>query len=393
MSLKAMQNTVFLTLSQMSEVNLLGFRKLSWQALSDVIYQLLGHAELSWLSSQVEKQTAIIEREIPQHVRAAPNAKMFLRSYWYRACSTCHLNCEEMHLYTVARWDWLITSSGVHKKSLDIAQLFSACASMVVALTTCWPQTESISHWQVLRNFKRFLNRFCMYAALHHQSLFIAFICHSLARRWPSCLLQHRGTCMSKPFNRNSACLSSQQSLFSVHQAFQAMQLIHLPFYHNAIQTPFPNFCNPHMCRRFLVNLNICFWIQFEWFEHNGPERSTCRWLGWQWCFVCSFYLQLGLLQLECSAFTASCMAASALSNALEMFGKPAWSLALQHYSAYTQQDLYACKQVQKETQRTVAADHLRTIWRGYHEGHGYEHYQSEWDRAIWLISCAGRVP
>ena len=52
---------------------------------------------------QVEERTAEVERETPGYVRSAPNAKMFLRSYWYKATTACYLSREEMHYYTVAR--------------------------------------------------------------------------------------------------------------------------------------------------------------------------------------------------------------------------------------------------------------------------------------------------
>ena len=103
---------------------------------------------------------------------------------------------------------------------------------------------------------------------------------------------------------------------------------------------------------------------------------------------VCSFYLQLGLLDLDCSAFPASCVAGAALSNALEMFGKEAWTPALQHYSAYTHEDLQPCKAKQREVQSTLAAEHLRQIWRAHHENHGYEEFKEEWAKALLLIAC-----
>lgn len=105
----------------------------------------------------------------------------------------------------------------------------------------------------------------------------------------------------------------------------------------------------------------------------------------------CSFFLQLGLLDLECSGFAASCVAASALSNALEIFGKPAWSPALQHYSAYTLNNLAACKSRLWQAQSFLAAEHLRQMWRAYHENHGYEEYRQEWAKALFLIACPER--
>lgn len=101
-----------------------------------------------------------------------------------------------------------------------------------------------------------------------------------------------------------------------------------------------------------------------------------------------SFFLQLVLLDLDCSAFPASCVAAAALSNALETFGKAAWSPALQNYSAYTHEDLLPCKRKQQELQASLAAEHLRQIWRARHENHGYDEYQQEWARALLLIAC-----
>lgn len=94
------------------------------------------------------------------------------------------------------------------------------------------------------------------------------------------------------------------------------------------------------------------------------------------------------MLDLECSGFPASCVAAAALSNALETFGKPAWGPELQHYSAYTLADLLPCKLKQRDVQATLAAEHLRQIWRAHHEAHGYHEFEDEWTRALLLIAC-----
>ena len=96
----------------------------------------------------------------------------------------------------------------------------------------------------------------------------------------------------------------------------------------------------------------------------------------------------MGLLDLDCSGFTASCVAASALSIALEIYGKPAWSPALQHYSAYRLQDLAPCKRKLQHVQDTLGAERLRRIWRAHHENHGYDEYKDEWVKALCLISC-----
>lgn len=60
-------------------------------------------SDRTYTPAQVEDITAVIQRETPAHVRAAPNAKMFLRSFWYRAVMARIVTSEQMHLYTVAR--------------------------------------------------------------------------------------------------------------------------------------------------------------------------------------------------------------------------------------------------------------------------------------------------
>lgn len=60
-------------------------------------------SDRTYSPAEVEQLTAIIQQETPEYVRTAPNAKMFLRSFWYRAATEGLLNSDEMHLYTVAR--------------------------------------------------------------------------------------------------------------------------------------------------------------------------------------------------------------------------------------------------------------------------------------------------
>jgi hypothetical protein len=40
---------------------------------------------------------------VPERLKKAPNAKMFLRSFWYRAVLKEAVVPDEMHLYTLAR--------------------------------------------------------------------------------------------------------------------------------------------------------------------------------------------------------------------------------------------------------------------------------------------------
>ena len=52
---------------------------------------------------QVEEWTAVVESSIPDRLKHAPNAKMFLRSFWYRAMISGIIAQDEMHVYALAR--------------------------------------------------------------------------------------------------------------------------------------------------------------------------------------------------------------------------------------------------------------------------------------------------
>lgn len=71
---------------------------------------------------------------------------------------------------------------------------------------------------------------------------------------------------------------------------------------------------------------------------------------------MCSFFLQLTLLDLECSMLPASLLAAASLANSLEVYGKAVWPVIVQQYSAYTLADLTkARRQIQAVCSRTFA--------------------------------------
>lgn len=69
---------------------------------------------------------------------------------------------------------------------------------------------------------------------------------------------------------------------------------------------------------------------------------------------VCSFFLQLSLLDLPCAAYSPSLVAAAALSNAFELFNKDSWLQSLQQHSAYDNMDVHECKDRLKEMQATT---------------------------------------
>lgn len=60
-------------------------------------------SDRTYSPAEVETLTRSIERETPDFVEECPNAKMFLRTFWYRALLESWTDREEMHIYIVAR--------------------------------------------------------------------------------------------------------------------------------------------------------------------------------------------------------------------------------------------------------------------------------------------------
>lgn len=60
-------------------------------------------SDRTYTPEEVESMTRIVADTTEEHVKDAPNAKMFLRSLWYRAIMSTLLSADEMHIYTVAR--------------------------------------------------------------------------------------------------------------------------------------------------------------------------------------------------------------------------------------------------------------------------------------------------
>ena len=60
-------------------------------------------SDRTYTSEEVESMTRTVASTTPEVVKDAPNAKMFLRSLWYRAIMSTLLSADEMHVYTVAR--------------------------------------------------------------------------------------------------------------------------------------------------------------------------------------------------------------------------------------------------------------------------------------------------
>lgn len=60
-------------------------------------------SDKTYSSEEVVKMTDEVQRSIPAHLRQAPSAKMFLRSFWYRLTAAQEVDSSKMHIYTLAR--------------------------------------------------------------------------------------------------------------------------------------------------------------------------------------------------------------------------------------------------------------------------------------------------
>ena len=57
-------------------------------------------------SDAVEVMTSTVVQTIPEHVKHAPNAAVFLIRLWHCATLSTLLSVDEMHIYSVAGFSW-----------------------------------------------------------------------------------------------------------------------------------------------------------------------------------------------------------------------------------------------------------------------------------------------
>lgn len=113
------------------------------------------------------------------------------------------------------------------------------------------------------------------------------------------------------------------------------------------------------------------------WYRVTLYEIATCDEMHIY--TLASFLLQLSLLDLECSRYPGSLVAAGALSLALKTFNKPIWPTELQQFGSYELADVQPCMQQVAEVQATQQASQLRRMWRANYESNAYEDYKAEW--------------
>ncbi len=62
-------------------------------------------SDRTYTVEEVEQATRTVADTVPEEIRDAPNGKMFLRSFWYRGVAALVMEPEEMHIYTIARYN------------------------------------------------------------------------------------------------------------------------------------------------------------------------------------------------------------------------------------------------------------------------------------------------
>ncbi len=78
---------------------------------------------------------------------------------------------------------------------------------------------------------------------------------------------------------------------------------------------------------------------------------------------LCSFLLQIWLLDPRCVDYKPSHSAAASLSIAFGLFDKAFQPESLQQYAAQSAQELQNCKDGMQRAQATIEAIHLRRNW------------------------------
>lgn len=101
-------------------------------------------SDRTYTAQEVEDMTAVVHSFTSAALRTAPNAKMFLRSYWYRSVQAGTMCDDEMHIYTLARFRPVPSCACLpmyngqrHMHSLPVRPVWCPCITLVL----CRPVT------------------------------------------------------------------------------------------------------------------------------------------------------------------------------------------------------------------------------------------------------------
>lgn len=97
------------------------------------------------------------------------------------------------------------------------------------------------------------------------------------------------------------------------------------------------------------------------------------------------------MLDIQCSTYAPSMLAASALSNALRFFGKADWADDLVAYSTYTRADLDACRRRLVHLHQSNEGGACK-LWLAEHSADACPEHAEAWERALQLFRQAVTV-
>lgn len=106
---------------------------------------------------------------------------------------------------------------------------------------------------------------------------------------------------------------------------------------------------------------------------------------------LASFLLQLSLLDLPCSAYPASQLAAAALSLSFTAFNKPAWPTVMESYGSYTLAELEPARHHLAAAQATHTASQLRGCWKRTYAPGNLDDYCEEWNQMVRIFEFSSR--
>lgn len=121
-----------------------------------------------------------------------------------------------------------------------------------------------------------------------------------------------------------------------------------------------------------------CLWYTVT---KGSIEHFTCEHMHVY--VLAAFLLDLSQIDIECSTFTHSSLAAAALSLAFEIYGKEPWPMSLRAFSSYSLDCLEKQRKLLARRQAVSMAVNARQNWKFYYAAHNYQRFTNEWEVAL----------
>jgi hypothetical protein len=121
-----------------------------------------------------------------------------------------------------------------------------------------------------------------------------------------------------------------------------------------------------------------CLWYTVT---KGSIEQFTCEHMHVY--VLAAFLLDLSQIDIECSTFTHSSLAAAALSLAFEIYDKEPWPMPLRAFSSYSLDCLEKQRKLLARRQAVTLAINARQNWKLYYTAHNYQRFKDEWEVAL----------